>query len=1281
MEIFALIGFVIGILVVSIPFVLPLITWFSLRSARSRVEALETALAEQERTVDTLKGQIAQLKRDLREGTPGAPAPSVAETPAAAAPATARVPPPPIIRESPPPLVRETPPVVREATVEAPKPIPGRPVAPPPAEPITAVDAPAPSALPAPPRPVPPPAPPASALAPQSRPVDPAAAVKPPSPPPPPTPPPPTPPAEPRQPFDLENLIGVKLFSAVAGIALVLGAVFFLRDAIQNGWLEPPIRVMLGVAVAIGLLIACEMKAARRYPSTANALDAAAIAILFATFFAAHALWDLIPGLVAFILLGVVAALAVLLSIRRESLFIAVLGLLGGFATPILLSTGENRPIPLFAYLLLLNVGLAWVAYRNSWPILTALTLVFTTLYQWGWVFKYLLNASDLPLAMAIFLVFPIVTFAGVLLRKRSGITPAADASFERTALGAAIVPVVFAVFLAAVPAYGARASLLFGFLLVIDAGLLVVSIARREMLLHGIAGLATLLTMGTWLGMSYMSDARVIVLAFTAAFVALFLAAEPLARRFGAAQADGTFARYTAPLLLFVFPALSTLEPAFARPTLLFATQLAVLLACAWRAIAARDGYLYYIAAFFSIAGQAVWSVEHLTDLTLPTAVIVYVVFGVVSIAVPLVARRTGRALEPAAGGGIVLIASLGLLLYLSTGPIALTTLWALALLLAILNAGLFVESAGARLPAVAIVGSLLSWIVLANWWFRAAGAVGVVPSLAVLIGLTLITLAGHAWTNARTATPPEPGLREGFVHLVTSGLFLGLVGHLFLYLLAFNREWTLPPWPLFGGLFVITLATSTAALHARTPLLHAAGVTAASLVIAAWASAAGGAPWPAVALLAGAAVSAFALVWIAPWKTRGEFEVPSWGAAASLFIGELTAILTMDGADHPPFALLVAAHAANLAALLALTWSRRWRWVAVAVALAAWVSVVDWSGTWSQLLILTSTMYALLLGYPLVLGQRVRDQRDPYLAAIIGSAMFFFAGRQALEAGGYDWMVGLVPVIAAAALAVLLRQLLQIEPAGARDLGRLALVAGAGLGFITVAIPLQLEHQWITIGWALEGAALAWLFTRIPHRGLLYFCVALLAAVFVRLALNPEVFEYEPRGAMRILNWYLYTYVLASAAFFAAARWLWNTNDGMLLGGQFRPSRILPGAATVLLFLLVNIEIADFYATGPAVVFRFGAGVSQDLTYTIAWLVFGMVLLAAGIYAQVKLARVAAVALIAVTAFKCFLYDLGSLGGLYRVGSFVGLGISLALVSLVLQKFVLAKPREPQS
>ena len=135
-----------------------------------------------------------------------------------------------------------------------------------------------------------------------------------------------------------------------------------------------------------------------------------------------------------------------------------------------------------------------------------------------------------------------------------------------------------------------------------------------------------------------------------------------------------------------------------------------------------------------------------------------------------------------------------------------------------------------------------------------------------------------------------------------------------------------------------------------------------------------------------------------------------------------------------------------------------------------------------------------------------------------------------------------------------------------------------------------------------------------------------------------------------------------------------------GLGLSGYMSPNVAM---GFLIAYFLVNIEIADFYATGPEIMFRFGVTIAQDLTYTIAWLIFGMLLLAAGIIAHAKPARVAAVALITVTTFKCFLYDLSSLEGLYRVGAFLGLGISLALVSLVLQKYVLAPtaPKESES
>jgi uncharacterized membrane protein len=173
------------------------------------------------------------------------------------------------------------------------------------------------------------------------------------------------------------------------------------------------------------------------------------------------------------------------------------------------------------------------------------------------------------------------------------------------------------------------------------------------------------------------------------------------------------------------------------------------------------------------------------------------------------------------------------------------------------------------------------------------------------------------------------------------------------------------------------------------------------------------------------------------------------------------------------------------------------------------------------------------------------------------------------------------------------------------------------------------------------------------------------------VSLALNPAVLEYHPRSTAPIFNWYLYLYLVSALALFAAAALLRGTDDRVL--GELRLTALVPAGATVLLFLAVNIEIADYYSSGTTLTFNFfSASLGQDLTYTLAWAVFAIGLLVAGIRLRSRFVRVAALALLSVTIVKCFLHDLWRLGGLYRVGSFVGLAICLSLVALLLQRFV---------
>jgi uncharacterized membrane protein len=1092
--------------------------------------------------------------------------------------------------------------------------------------------------------------------------------------------------------FDWEQLVGVKLFSAVAGVALVLAAVFFLRHSLDQGWLSPAVRVTIGIVVATALLVVCELRAAYRYRVTANALDAAAIAILFSTFFAAHALWNLIPSTLTFALLGLVTVLAVLLSIRHDSIFIAVLGLVGGFATPALLSTGENRPIPLFLYLLLLNVGLAWVAVRKQWPVLTILTLALTTAYQWKWVVTFL-SSSDLPLGMGIFLVFSVTSFVALTLsrpdRARSvseveeHAASAMNLTLEQSGLAASAMPLAFAIFLAAVPRYGAHTGLLFGFLLLIVVGLSAVTVVRRDDRLHAIGATATVLVFAIWLATSYTTSGWRVVVAFTVVFSSFFalapLAADRMRRPFSRL---GARAIYAAPLLLFVFPVMVRIEPAAASPLVPFAALFVVLAVIAWRALVTNEAGLYFVAAFLAVAAEASWSATHLVADRLGAAVIIYAGFALFYLGVPLAWRRRRQEMHPRSGGGTLLIASLALLLFLAAGPQTAAALWGLALLLAIVNAGVFIESASGAMPRLSVVGTVLSWIVLAVWWDNAAAAVGVLPSLLVLVGLTLIMLGGHAWTHANSARASAPPARTrfGFRH----GVYLALVGQFFLFFVARNPEWTAPPWPLFGALAVMTLSITAASLNVVMPELHAGGVIAAALVVLSFSRAAPG-TWAVTSLAAAEAVVAYAVGSLI-LLTRVRQLPPSAasvGAIAALFVVEASITNAVHAGGSSLLAPSIAAHVINLSLILAIVWQRRWPYVAQAAVLPAWLAVDTWqhdhpaAAGWKGALLLVTALYALFVAYPFVLNRRARDSRDPYFTAVAGSIFFFFAARSALLAGGLQAYIGIIPVAEGVVMALILWQLLRVQPAHERDLGCLAVVAAASLSFATVAIPLQLNNQWITIGWALEGAALAWLYRRVPHKGLLYAASALLAVVFVRLALNPEIFIYEPRGGMRIVNWYLYTYLTCGAAMLLAAWWLSKTDDRIAPRAP-RASSLLPAGAVIVWFILLNIEVADFYATGPDITFRFGVTLAQDLTYTLCWLVFGLGLLTAGIYLNNRYGRIAAVALIAVTTSKAFLYDLGSLGGLYRVGSLVGLAVSLALVALALQKFVLLTPRE---
>lgn len=306
----------------------------------------------------------------------------------------------------------------------------------------------------------------------------------------------------------------------------------------------------------------------------------------------------------------------------------------------------------------------------------------------------------------------------------------------------------------------------------------------------------------------------------------------------------------------------------------------------------------------------------------------------------------------------------------------------------------------------------------------------------------------------------------------------------------------------------------------------------------------------------------------------------------------------------------------------------------------------------------------------YPFVFRTAFRDQVIPWAVAAVAGIGHFFLIYDLMKQAHPGSVMGLLPAAFAlpplGGLFVILRTL----PAGLTRQAQLAWFGGAALFFVTLIFPIQFERQWLTLGWALEGAALCWLFTRIPHQGLRHAGMALLAAAFVRLALNPAVLTYQVRGETPLLNWHLYAYLTGAAAQLAGAFWLRPPNDRV---GTVKARAVLISFAGVLLFLLLNIEIADYFTPAGSryVSFDFSANFARDMTCSIAWALFALALIVLGLWKRTGGARYAGIGLLAVTLLKLFFHDLSAIGSIYRIAALVVVAVIALAASFLYQRF----------
>lgn len=312
----------------------------------------------------------------------------------------------------------------------------------------------------------------------------------------------------------------------------------------------------------------------------------------------------------------------------------------------------------------------------------------------------------------------------------------------------------------------------------------------------------------------------------------------------------------------------------------------------------------------------------------------------------------------------------------------------------------------------------------------------------------------------------------------------------------------------------------------------------------------------------------------------------------------------------------------------------------------------------------------FAAFALFPFLFLKQFSNKVIPWAAAALVGLPQFFLIHRFVSAVYPNQIMGLLP--AAFAIPGLLSLVLVLKKIPVENKSRLTQLAwfgGVALFFVTLIFPIQFSNQWITIGWALEGAALLWLFQRVPHPGLRLTGVGLLVAAFVRLAFNPAVLEYHARSTTPVFNWYLYSYGIVTVCLFVGAKLLAPPRN-LILKSNVPP--ILAGLGTVLAFLLMNIEIADYFsAPGSTLAFQLGGNFAREMTCTISWALFALVMIVVGIVKKLPVARYAAMVLLCVTLVKLFFHDLAHLNQLYRIGAFIGVAVIAMLASFAYQKF----------
>lgn len=206
-------------------------------------------------------------------------------------------------------------------------------------------------------------------------------------------------PVEAAKKLSLEMTLGTKWINWVGALMVIIGAGYGLKYAYDNSWIGPMGRIAIGTGWGIVALGLGERFRRRNWDVLFQTLTGLGLAIFYLCIFFSFQIYKLSSQNVSFGLAIAVTGLAVTLAVARNAIAIAIIAVIGGFMSPVLVSTGENSPYALFTYIAILDLVALGAAYFRRWRALELLCFLGTALMLVGWYNKFYYSDPTNPLS------------------------------------------------------------------------------------------------------------------------------------------------------------------------------------------------------------------------------------------------------------------------------------------------------------------------------------------------------------------------------------------------------------------------------------------------------------------------------------------------------------------------------------------------------------------------------------------------------------------------------------------------------------------------------------------------------------------------------------------------------------------------------------------------------------------------------------------------------------------------------------------------------------------